>query len=116
MSAPEQLDLSEYLEEREAMRRAGNRERVHRLLSDRKWHTAEELLRVGGLRFGARVHEIRHDPEANGGRAPRILSWLRGGESLYRWTCDCQREEFCAACRAAFDEMGRAAAGEKGAA
>jgi hypothetical protein len=35
------------------------RERVFTLLSDREWHGTPEVVRVGGLRGPARVHELR---------------------------------------------------------
>lgn len=35
------------------------RERVRRLLSDGQWHGPAELLSVGGVRYGARVHELQ---------------------------------------------------------
>jgi hypothetical protein len=33
--------------------------RLRRLLADGKWHSALELVEVGGLRYGGRLHEIR---------------------------------------------------------
>jgi hypothetical protein len=31
------------------------------LLKDRRYHSARELLRVGGFRYGGRLHELRAD-------------------------------------------------------
>lgn len=35
------------------------RDRVRLLLDDRKWHSWDELRRVGGVRYGARLLELR---------------------------------------------------------
>ena len=47
----------------ERERRTDNRQRVLDLLSDGAWHSGAELEAVGGRRFGARIHELRHDPD-----------------------------------------------------
>jgi hypothetical protein len=38
-----------------------NRERVLSLLGDGQWHSTAELVRVGGSRAPARVHELRRE-------------------------------------------------------
>lgn len=38
-----------------------HREKLLALLSDGEWHTQREMQRAGGLRYGARVHELRLD-------------------------------------------------------
>lgn len=45
---------------------ASNRERLFRLLLDRGPHTQQECMRAGGMRYGARLEELRklgHDIE-----------------------------------------------------
>ena len=70
----EQLDLP--LPERR--RRRSNRDRVRQALADGAWHTAAELVEIGGLRFGARVHELRHAEGCN------VEVRVEGGASAYR--------------------------------
>ena len=74
MRPAEQLHLP--LAEQE--RRRNNRAAVWALLQDGAWHSGAELVGVGGLRFGARIHELRHDQGA------RIVSRVEGGFSSYR--------------------------------
>lgn len=85
---------------------------VWAILSDGRWHSALELIEVGGIRAGARVHELRRGED--GGPCRRILCTVRDSVSRYRWTCDCgplpanpdpALVPFCPACRAALAEV-----------
>jgi hypothetical protein len=54
-----------------------HREKVLELLRDGAWHTQQEMQRVGGLRYGARVHELRAaglNVEAEE-RGPGVFHW-----------------------------------------
>jgi hypothetical protein len=64
-----------------------NRAAVLELLADHQWHSGPELVEVGGMRAGARVHELRRGED--GGPKRRILCRVVDSESRYRWTCDC---------------------------
>jgi len=35
--------------------------RIAQLLKDRRYHSSRELLKVGGFRYGGRLHELRAD-------------------------------------------------------
>lgn len=47
------------VEVRALARREGARARLRRLLADGRWHGSDELVAAGGLRFGARLLELR---------------------------------------------------------
>jgi hypothetical protein len=55
------------------------REGVKRLLRDGNWHSQEELVAAGGLRFGGRIHELRHDERLS------IECRFIDGAHRYRW-------------------------------
>lgn len=69
-----------------AVRHGTKRTAVLDLLWDLRWHDSFELVRVGGLRAGARVHELKRqgwdvevDVDADTGRARyRLVSWDPG--------------------------------------
>lgn len=42
-------------------KRKSKREALLDLLSDGRQHHMSELIRVGGYRYGGRLHELRHD-------------------------------------------------------
>jgi hypothetical protein len=42
-------------------KRRNKRDALLELLSDGQRHHMREMERVGGMRFGARVHELKHD-------------------------------------------------------
>lgn len=81
------------------------------LLSDRHWHSIHELIGVGGVRAGSRIHELRRGED--GGPLRRILCRMVGASSEYRLVCACgpiakdlEREPtWCPACREAVREM-----------
>lgn len=50
-------------EARELTRREGACSRLRRLLADGRWHGPDELVAVGGLRFGGRLHELRRSDD-----------------------------------------------------
>jgi hypothetical protein len=62
----------------EIRRRGGKREALHALLSDGRWHSQQELVAVGGLRYGARLLELRQ------GGACIETDDLGGGAFRYR--------------------------------
>lgn len=65
---------------KERKRRLSNRERLFAALSDGAWHSGPALAEVAGLRFGARVHELRHredDPREIETRFDDGVSWYR---------------------------------------
>lgn len=82
---------------------------VWAVLQDGAWHSALDLVQVGGLRFAARIHELRHDD------GHRILNQVVDSRSAYRWTCECgplpnpdepgPEVPFCDRCRAVLAEM-----------
>ena len=80
---------------------------VWAVLQDGEWHSALELVQVGGLRFAARIHELRHE----GGH--RVLCRVVDSRSSYRWTCDCgplpedpgPEVPYCPRCRAVLEEL-----------
>lgn len=43
------------------MKRRTHREALRELLSDGRQHHMSELIKVGGYRYGGRLHELRHD-------------------------------------------------------
>jgi hypothetical protein len=43
------------------VKRRTHREALRELLSDGRQHHMSELIRVGGYRYGGRLHELRHD-------------------------------------------------------
>ncbi len=62
----EERDRGEDVEPSSLQREAGDvtarenaRARLRKLLADGRWHSALELVDVGGLRYGGRLHEIR---------------------------------------------------------
>jgi hypothetical protein len=57
------------------------RQGVKELLRDGEWHNQDELIRAGGLRFGGRVHELRHDERLT--IECRFIA--RAGAFMYRW-------------------------------
>lgn len=75
-AAPSRLEL----EAGDVRARANACARLRALLADGRWHDAPELVQVGGLRYGGRLHEIRRgqdgapaldveaEPHARGGR------------------------------------------------
>lgn len=44
----------------EARRRRSHCEKLLGLLSDGNWHTQAEMVSAGGMRYGARLFEMRH--------------------------------------------------------
>jgi len=60
------------------------RSRVFDLLSDLQWHTFAELARVGGIRYGARLLELKRlgfefaDREYRDGKEYRLVSLTQG--------------------------------------
>ncbi len=51
------------------------------LLDDGRWHTAEELRRLVGWRYGARLHELRRGEDGG----PPLTVEVRGDGGLYRY-------------------------------
>jgi len=60
------------------------RERIFQLLADLEWHGHAELARVGGVRYGARLLELRrlgfaiNDVEEGDGKRYRLVSLTAG--------------------------------------
>jgi hypothetical protein len=63
--------------------RRGACARLRRVLADGAWHSALELLEVGGLRYGGRLHEIRHGDD--GGPPLDVEGEPRSGERGRVW-------------------------------
>lgn len=42
-------------------KRLSHKERLLSLLSDHKWHGMRECMEHGGMRYGARLHELKHE-------------------------------------------------------
>ena len=40
--------------------RASHKKSIRALLSDGGWHGMDEMERAGGMRYGARIYELRH--------------------------------------------------------
>lgn len=65
---------------------ATKREQIYYLLSDREWHTAKELNKVGGVRYSARLLELKRlgykieskEVEGKNYKSYRLASILRG--------------------------------------
>lgn len=43
----------------ETKRRLNNEQRLLALLSDKQWHTSDEMIATGGNRFGARLGDLK---------------------------------------------------------
>ena len=54
------MDTTHYMRD-EMATRASHRNSIRALLSDGKWHSMAEMERAGGMRYGARLFELRHD-------------------------------------------------------
>jgi hypothetical protein len=63
--------------------RRGACARLRRVLADGAWHSALELLEVGGLRYGGRLHEIRRGDD--GGQPLAVEGEPRSGERGRLW-------------------------------
>ncbi len=77
-------------------RRVSNREALTAVMSDGNWHTNAELTQVGGMRFGARILEIRkfsavHRRDDGGGQWSFRLDSTKARSP----GCDCPHCEIC---------------------
>lgn len=52
------------------------------LMRDGEWHTADELRKVAGWRFGARLYELRRGED---GGAPMAIKMENKGGGVYRY-------------------------------
>lgn len=85
-SAPQQLRLDGTPEPAPEPKRAepfdfdqwNNQERLRWVLSDGRWHSWRELMRVAGARFGGRLFELRN-------QGLDIQKEFRGHVAWYRW-------------------------------
>jgi len=53
------MDDTYYMRD-EMVTRASHKNSIRALLSDGRWHSMAEMERVGGMRYGARLFELRH--------------------------------------------------------
>ena len=53
------MDDTHYMRD-EMVTRSSHRKRIRALLSDGGWHSMDEMERAGGMRYGARLFELRH--------------------------------------------------------
>ena len=53
------MDDTHYMRD-EMATRASHRNSIRALLSDGRWHSMAEMERAGGMRYGARLFELRH--------------------------------------------------------
>ncbi len=53
------MDTTHYMRD-EMATRASHRNSIRALLSDGRWHSMAEMERAGGMRYGARLFELRH--------------------------------------------------------
>ena len=53
------MDDTYYMRD-EMATRASHRNSIRALLSDGRWHSMAEMERAGGMRYGARLFELRH--------------------------------------------------------
>ena len=56
------MDNTHYMRD-EMATRASHRNSIRALLSDGGWHSMSEMERAGGMRYGARLFELRHDDQ-----------------------------------------------------
>ena len=54
------MDDTHYMRD-EMATRASHRNSIRALLSDGRWHSMSEMERAGGMRYGARLFELRPD-------------------------------------------------------
>ncbi len=80
-SAPTRLEV----EAGEVRARANGCGRLRKLLSDGAWHSALELVDVGGLRYGGRLHEIRHGLDGSPALDVEGEPQVRGGRPVWRY-------------------------------
>ena len=53
------MDNIHYMRD-EMATRASHKNSIRALLSDGRWHSMAEMERAGGMRYGARLFELRH--------------------------------------------------------
>jgi hypothetical protein len=53
------MDNIHYMRD-EMATRASHKNSIRALLSDGRWHSMSEMERAGGMRYGARLFELRH--------------------------------------------------------
>ena len=53
------MDDTHYMRD-ETITRSSHRKRIRALLADGRWHSMAEMERAGGMRYGARLFELRH--------------------------------------------------------
>lgn len=104
----------EYQDVRQEMgRRLSNKERLLFIMGDGAWHTNHYLTSIGGMRFGARILELRahsviHRRDDGGGQWSFRLDSTRAVLS----GCDCHHCSTCQAATASYSSMPSVGHGE----